>query len=181
MGYKTDPVRKVGWWFSLRANHPLFSSAFTLHFGAKTWEEGSTTSGWVLPRAHFQWSPPSDLAETLRRNSPLALQDWHPHTGPHFIHQLQGWVKSHSPRILSLASFPSPRAKLENPHTPRPSALRPVWLWNRGRPFQSRLVLPSERVLRTGTPFLSDLSPRFLSPLSNLPIWPQWEILNPSP
>ena len=30
-------------------------------------------------------------------------------------------------------------------------------------------------------PFLLDLSPRFLSPLSNLPIQPQWEILNPSP
>ena len=24
-------------------------------------------------------------------------------------------------------------------------------------------------------PFLSDLSPHFFSPLSNLPIWPQWE------
>ena len=39
----------------------------------------------------------------------------------------------------------------------------------------------SEKDLRMGTPFLLDLSPRFLSPLSNLPIQPQWEILNPSP
>ena len=30
-------------------------------------------------------------------------------------------------------------------------------------------------------PFLLDLSPHFLSPLSNLPIQPQWEILNPNP
>ena len=39
----------------------------------------------------------------------------------------------------------------------------------------------SEKVLRTGTPLLSDLSPRFLLPTSNLHIWLQREILSPSP
>ena len=67
------------------------------------------------------------------------------------------------------------------PTAPGTLALCPIWLWNRGCPFQSRLLLLSEEVLRMGTPFLSDLSPHFLSPLSNFPLQPQWEILNPSP
>ena len=37
------------------------------------------------------------------------------------------------------------------------------------------------RVLRMETPFLSDLSPCFPSPLSNLRIRLQWEILSPCP
>ena len=67
--------------------------------------------------------PPLDLAEKLRqalgRGSPLALLDWHPHTSPHCIHWLQGWVKSHFlGSSLSLAPFPSTSARREDTHGP---------------------------------------------------------------
>ena len=141
--------------------------------------------GGFLSWAHFQRSPPSDLAEKMRRaprrNSQLALLDRHPHTSPHFIHWLQGWVKSHSLRSSLSPHFQVLSLGGMIPMALGPLALCPIWLWNRGHPFQSRLLLLSEKVLRTGTPVLSDLCPRFLSPLSNLPIQLQWEILNSSP
>ena len=49
--------------------------------------------GGLLSRVPRRWSPPLDLAEkqmSSGRDSPLALLDRHPHTGPHFIHRLQG-------------------------------------------------------------------------------------------
>ena len=149
-------------------------------------------TGWASLTSPPPVVPPLDLVEKLRwapgRDSPLALLDWHPpivadiHTSPPFTHWLQGWVKSHSlGSSLSLPHFQvlAPGGRI--PTALRTLALCPVWLWNRGCPFQSRLLLLSEEVLRMGTPFLSDLSPHFLSPWSNFPIQPQWEILNPSP
>ena len=112
--------------------------------------------GGLLSWAHLRWSPPLDLAEKLKcapgQDFSLALLGWHSHTGPHFIHRLQG---PHF-QVLALGG--------RIPMGFRPLALCPVWLW---------LLLLSEKVMRTGTPFLLVLSPRFLSPLSNLPIQPQ--------
>ena len=82
-------------------------------------------------------------------------------------------------QTLSLASFPSPGPR--RPHGPRALGLVPHLILKWGRPFQSRLFLLSEKGLRTRMPFLSDISPHFLLPLSTLPIWQQWEILNPNP
>ena len=202
MGYKKDSVRKGGRWFSLRASHPLFSlqsislflpdcpASFLFLYTLLTfWCQnlgGKIHRNWV----GFSYGPTSGgpLPWTLWRNrralgwdSPLALLDWHPYTSPHFIHQLQGWVKSHSLRSSLSHPFQVLGLGRRIPMALQPLALCPIWLWNRGCPFQSRLLLLSEKVLRTGTPFLSDLSSCFLLPLSNLPFWPQWEILNPSP
>ena len=91
-----------------------------------------------------------------------ALLDWHPHASPRSFHQLlQGWVKSRS--LRSSLSPPFQVIALGGPTALQPLALCPIWFWNRGRPFQSRLFLLSEKVLRTRMPFLSDLSPHFLS------------------
>ena len=137
--------------------------------------------GGPLSRAHFRWYPPLDIAEKLR-----GAPGWDTcFAGLTFTHQptfhplVTGWVKSHSlGSSLSLALFPRPSLGGRIPMALGPLALCPIWVWNRGWPFQSRLLLLSEKVLRTGTPFLSDLPPHFPLPLSNLP---QREILNPSP
>ena len=82
---------------------------------------------------------------------------------------------------LSRTLFPSLSAGWEDPHGPWTLGLVTCLTLEWGRPFQSRLLLLSGQVLRTGMPFLSDVSPCFLLPLFNLPIQPQWEILNLSP
>ena len=128
----------------------LFFSALALHSGAETREGGSG------------WSPPWDPAESLRwaPGPTLRLPCWTDIHAPAHISSI-GHKGEWDPILsepLSRASFPSPSARREYPHGPRPSALHPVWLWNRGRPLQSRLLLLSEKVLRTGCL----LSPTFL-------------------
>ena len=92
------------------------------------------------------------------QDSPLALLDWHPHTSPHFIHRLQEWVKSHPLGSSLLPRFQVLELGGRIPMAPRSSsALCPVWLWNRGCPFQSRqLLLLLLWLLLSLKPFTSD-------------------------
>ena len=115
VGYKKDSIRKGGRWFSVRANHPfsfnkfpfscltarlaLFFSALALHSGAETRKERSTSGAGAPLTSPPPWgSPPLDLGET-EKSSRAGLstflagrpaRTFHPHTSPHFIHQLQG-------------------------------------------------------------------------------------------
>ena len=137
--YKKVPIRKGEHWLFSRASHHLVlplinfpflawlprSLSFSLHSSynlvPKPGRGDPLQLGGFLWQAHLWWSPPLDLAEKLRRatgcDSPLALLDWHPHTGPCYIHRLQGWVKSH-PLGFSLSRLisKSPRAHSCVPH-----------------------------------------------------------------
>ena len=116
----------------------------------------------LLSWGHLQRSPPLDFAQKLKwalgRDSPFALLDWHPYQ-PTF-HPL---LTRATPFSQTLACFlPSPSARQEDPRGPRTLGLVPHLIWNRGCTFQSRLLLLSEEVLRTGMPSLSPFS--LLSP-----------------
>ena len=136
-------------------------------------------------------------------------------SGAGFSTGLAGLTSTHLPTLNPLVTrareIPFPRILSLSPHFQvlalggrnstalRPSNLCPVWLWNRARPFQSRLLLLSEnRDAFSLSPFssLSLLVSRFshdqlcatpwtaahqASSSLNLPIRPQCEILNPSP
>ena len=114
-GHEKDSVRKGGPWFSLRASHPVFSlinflflpecpahSLFLCtHLTFWCWNPGrSTATGWAPltspPLVGPSLGPYRETGTSSGMDSPLALLDWHPHTGPHFTHRSQGWVISHS-------------------------------------------------------------------------------------
>ena len=161
-------------------------SPYILVLKSEPGREDPPQLGGLLSWAHLQWSPSLDLAKKLRRAPGWSLHSpcWTDiHTLAHISPGYKGeWNPIVSAHSLSLSPcFQVLALGGRIPMVLGFSALWPVWLWNRGRPFQRRLLLLSGKVQRTGMPFLSDISPHFLLPLSNLPIQPQWEILNPNP
>ena len=85
-----------------------------LTFSAKTREGRSTAAGWAPPVVP-SLGPCRETEMSSGRDSPLA------HTGPHFIHRLQGQAKSRSLDPLS----PSSRFQLLAQGRRMPTALRP--------------------------------------------------------
>ena len=163
--YKKVPIRKGEHWLFSRASHHLVfplinfpflawlprSLSFSLHSSynlvPKPGRGDPPQLGGFLWPAHLRWSPPLDLIEKqaspgTRLSTCLAVDI---HTLAHIASI--GYKGEWNPILsdsLCLASFPNPLG---------PTAVCPVWLCNRGCPFQGRLLFLSEKVLRTGTPF----------------------------
>ena len=115
-GYKKDHVRKGGHWFFSKVSHPLIFPLINFLFlpdslahslflcialicwcknpGGKIHRDWVGSSNEPTTGGPLPWTLQRNWNNPPRTGLSTCLAGWHPHTSPHFVPRLQGWVKS---------------------------------------------------------------------------------------
>ena len=131
----------------------LFPPHLSYILVSKPGREDPTATGWdpltSPPLGVPSLGPCQETEMSSGTELSTALLDWHPHTGPRFIHQLlQWWVKSHS--LRPSLSPPFQVLALGGPTALKPLALCPIWFWSGGAHFKADYSYSLRRVWEQG-------------------------------